>query len=41
MPEIIGASDRIMVLNERKLLKEYGTGDVVTQEDIMRSAAGA
>ena len=41
MPEIIGASDRIMVLYEGKLMKEYGTGDVVTQEDIMRSAAGA
>ena len=41
MPEIIGASDRIMVLYEGRLTKEYGVGEPATQEDIMRHAAGA
>lgn len=40
MPEIIGASNRIIVLHEGKKMQEYGDGITVSQEDIMRSAAG-
>ena len=40
LPEILGVSDRIMVLHEGHLIREYAAGDGLTQEDIMRSAAG-
>ena len=40
LPEILGASDRIMVLHEGQLIREYAAEDAPTQEDIMRSAAG-
>ncbi|HHY70456.1 MAG TPA: sugar ABC transporter ATP-binding protein [Thermoanaerobacterales bacterium] len=40
MPEIIGASNRIIVLYEGKMMKEYIADDTVTQEELMKSAAG-
>ncbi len=40
LPEILGVSDRIMVLHEGQLIREYAAEDAPTQEDIMRSAAG-
>jgi ribose transport system ATP-binding protein len=40
MPEIIGTSSRIIVLYEGKMMKEYITDDTVTQEELMKSAAG-
>lgn len=40
LPEILGVSDRILVLHEGHLVKEYTIEDAPTQEDIMRSAAG-
>ncbi|OUO67326.1 hypothetical protein B5F55_09655 [Anaerotruncus colihominis] len=40
LPEIIGACDRIVVLYEGRMMKEYPSGSRVTQEQIMKSAAG-
>ena len=39
LPEILGISDRILVLHEGKLTSEF-INDNVTQEDILRCAAG-
>lgn len=41
LPEIIGACDRIIVLHEGKKMREFKSGEQVTQEEIMKSAAGA
>ncbi|MEY8358626.1 ATP-binding cassette domain-containing protein [Anaerotruncus colihominis] len=40
LPEIIGACDRIVVLYEGRMMKEYLSDSRVTQEQIMKSAAG-
>ncbi|MCI8493335.1 ATP-binding cassette domain-containing protein [Anaerotruncus sp.] len=40
LPEIIGACDRIVVLYEGRMMKEYRSDSRVTQEQIMKSAAG-
>ena len=40
LPEILGASDRIIVLYEGKKTGEYVVDDTVTQEVIMTSATG-
>ena len=40
LPEILGMSDRIMVLHEGKITGEF-INDNLTQEDILRCAAGA
>lgn len=40
MPEILGASDRIIVLREGRVMSEFRRADGVTQEDLMRSASG-
>ncbi len=39
LPEILGMSDRVLVLHEGKITGEF-TNDNLTQEDILRSAAG-
>ena len=39
LPEILGMSDRVLVLHEGKITGEF-TNDNLTQEDIMRCAAG-
>jgi ribose transport system ATP-binding protein len=40
LPEIIGASNRIIVLYEGKKVKEYAVDDTLTQEELMKHAAG-
>lgn len=40
LPEIIGASDRIIVLHEGKMMKEFSNSADITQEVLMRSATG-
>lgn len=40
LPEILGMSDRILVLHEGKITGEF-TNDNLTQEEILRCAAGA
>lgn len=40
MPEIIGASDRIIVLHEGHVTREFTRADDVTPEALMRSASG-
>jgi ribose transport system ATP-binding protein len=40
LPEIIGASDRIIVLYEGRVTGEFDQTDTVTQEALMRCAAG-
>ncbi|MCA0252792.1 MAG: ATP-binding cassette domain-containing protein [Actinobacteria bacterium] len=40
MPEILGASDRILVLHEGHVVREFQRGEKVTQEALMRSASG-
>jgi ribose transport system ATP-binding protein len=40
MPEIIGASDRIIVLYEGKVMGEFDQNDRVTQEELMLCSAG-
>jgi ribose transport system ATP-binding protein len=40
MPEIIGASDRIIVLYEGKMMGEFDQNDQVTQEELMACSAG-
>jgi ribose transport system ATP-binding protein len=40
LPEIIGASDRIIVLYEGSVMGEFGQDNVITQEALMRCAAG-
>ena len=40
LPEILGMSDRVLVLHEGKITGEF-TNDNLTQEDILRCAAGA
>ena len=40
LPEILGMSDRVIVLHEGKITGEF-INDNLTQEDIMRSAAGS
>ncbi|MDE0314767.1 MAG: sugar ABC transporter ATP-binding protein [Candidatus Poribacteria bacterium] len=40
LPEILGMSDRVIVLHEGRITGEF-TNENLTQEDILRSAAGA
>ena len=40
LPEILGMSDRVLVLHEGKITGEF-TNDALTQAEILRSAAGA
>jgi len=40
MPEIIGVSDRIIVLYEGKMTGEFNSDELLTQEILMKSAAG-
>ncbi len=40
LPEILGASDRIIVLNEGRQTGEFVVDDKITQEIIMASATG-
>ena len=40
LPEILGMSDRVLVLHEGKITGEF-TNDNLTQEEILRCAAGA
>ncbi|MYK18419.1 ATP-binding cassette domain-containing protein [Candidatus Poribacteria bacterium] len=39
LPEILGMSDRVLVLHEGKIMGEF-TNEILTQEDILRCAAG-
>ena len=40
LPEILGMSDRVLVLHEGKITGEF-VNDNLTQEEILRCAAGA
>ena len=40
MPEIIGVSDRIIVLHEGRVTGEFNCDEFLTQEMLMKSAAG-
>ena len=41
LPEVLGMSDRIMVLKDGKLMGEVANGREVTQEQLMALAIGA